>query len=99
MNNQEAIARLQVGMHIKKEEIKNNKVFFPKHDNSRLEEDIEVYEIAISAIDKQIPKKPIRNSSGDLACLCGLIIQMKSKRKCLYFCHNCGQAIKWGDDD
>ena len=56
-------------------------------------------DIAISAIGKQIPKKPIRNSSGDLACLCGLIIQIKSKRKCLYFCHNCGQAIKWGDDD
>ena len=63
------------------------------------EEKCEAYDIAISAIEKQIPKKPIRNSSGDLACLCGLIIQMKSKRKCLYFCHNCGQAIKWGDDD
>lgn len=62
-------------------------------------EKCEAYDIAISAIEKQIPKKPIRNSSGDLACLCGLIIQMKSKRKCLYFCHNCGQAIKWGDDD
>lgn len=59
MNNQEAIAQLQVGIHIKKEEIKNNKVFFPKHDNSRLEQDIEVYDIAISAIEKQIPKKPI----------------------------------------
>ena len=62
-------------------------------------EKCEAYDIAISAIEKQIPKKPIRNSSGDLACLCGLIIQMKSKRKCLYFCHNCGQDIKWGDDD
>lgn len=56
MNNQEAIARLQVGTHGKREKIKFNKAFYPKQDNTQLEQDIEVYEIAISAIEKQIPK-------------------------------------------
>lgn len=88
MNNQEAI-----------EILKNERPGCGEKIPYTEEEKCEAYDIAISAIEKQIPKKPIRNSSGDLACLCGLIIQMKSKRKCLYFCHNCGQAIKWGDDD
>lgn len=88
MNNQEAI-----------EILKNERPGCGEKIPCTEEEKCESYDIAISAIEKQIPKKPIRNSSGDLACLCGLIIQMKSKRKCLYFCHNCGQAIKWGDED
>lgn len=57
MNNQEAIARLQVGIHGKREKIKFNKTFFPKQDNEQLEQDIEVYETAISALEKQIQKK------------------------------------------
>ena len=88
MNNQEAI-----------EILKNERPRCGEKVTYTEGEKCEAYDIAISAIEKQIPKKHIRNSSGDLACLCGLIIQMKSKRKCLYFCHNCGQAIKWGDDD
>lgn len=109
MNNQKAIARLQVGMHIKKEEIKNNKAFFPKHDNSRLEEDIEVYETAISAIEKQIPKKPIMKQYFDdsnetyLCCpACGGILtdRIPFDNKDFYFhCMNCGQKFDWSDVD
>lgn len=88
MNNQEAIERLG---------------FFPDWNKDDfwmgIDDMEELTKIAISAIKKQIPNKPIRNSSGDLACSCGLIIQMSNKRKCLYFCHNCGQAIDWSDSD
>ncbi len=115
MNNQEAIARLQVGMHIKKEEIKNNKVFFPKHDNSRLEEDIEAYETAISAIEKQISKKPkdelkikpVIDKNGayvdadvTVYLVCPNCGEMVGiDDMCDRFCRECGQAIDWSESD
>ena len=52
----EAIAKLSMAVRWKREEIKTNKVFFPKDDNKQLEEDIQVYETAIKALEKQIPK-------------------------------------------
>ena len=55
----------------------------------------EALDIAIKALEKQLPKKPKKN--GDLACSCGLIIQRKNRRTCLYYCHNCGQAIDWSE--
>lgn len=54
----EAIGKLQVGIQGKREKIKFNKAFYPKQDNIQLEEDITVYEIAIEALEKQLPKKP-----------------------------------------
>lgn len=56
-------------------------------------------DMAISALEKQIPKNPIKGGKGDLSCSCGLIIQRKNRRTCLYYCHNCGQAIDWSDVD
>lgn len=53
----EAICKLKVGINAKREKIKHNKVFFPKQDNSQLEEDIDIYETAIEALGKQLPKK------------------------------------------
>jgi len=52
---------------------------------------------AIEALEKQLPKKPKKLENGDLACSCGLIIQRKNGRTCLYYCHNCGQKIKWSE--
>lgn len=52
---------------------------------------------AIEALQKQLPKKTKKLENGDLACSCGLIIQRKSRRTCLYHCHNCGQAIDWSE--
>ena len=59
----------------------------------------ESYDIAISASEKQTSKKPIKGKNGDLSCSCGLIIQRKNRRTCLHYCHNCGQAIDWSDED
>lgn len=106
MNNEEAIARLQVGIHIKKEEIKNNKVFFPKHDNSRLEEDIEVYETAISAIEKQISKKvKIKKWSPSVCPSCGYELSESigdgyyRHPVFLEICPKCYQRLDWSDSD
>lgn len=58
----EAISKLQVGINAKKEMIKHNKAFFPKQDNSYLKSDICVYQTAIEALEKQLPKKVIDKS-------------------------------------
>lgn len=57
----------------------------------------EALDIAMEALEKQLPKKPKKLGNGDLACSCGLIIQRKNRRTCLYYCHNCGQAIDWSE--
>ena len=52
---------------------------------------------AIEALEKKLPKKPKKLENGDLACSCGLIIQRKNRRTCLYYCHNCGQRLDWSE--
>ena len=74
----EAIAKLSMAVRWKREEIKTNKVFFPKDDNKQLEEDIQVYETAIKALEKQIPK-PIINRE----------VIKDFNEKPLYICGNC----------
>lgn len=64
-----------------------------------LKEANEACDVAIQALEKQISKKPIKGKNGDLSCSCGLIIQRKNRRTCLHYCHNCGQAIDWSDED
>ena len=49
-----------------------------------------------NALEKQIPKKLQQTKDGNLACECGLVIQVKNKTNCLYYCHSCGQKIDWG---
>ena len=61
----EAICNFKVGINAKREKIKHNKVFFPKQDNSQLEEDINIYETAIKALKKQLPKKPEKDGVTD----------------------------------
>lgn len=57
----------------------------------------EALDIAIEALEKKLPKKTKKLENGDLVCSCGLIIQRKNRRTCLYYCHNCGQAIDWSE--
>ena len=64
--------------------------YYETCDHTRAEENAK---IAIEALEKQLPKKPKKLENGDLVCSCGLIIQRKNRRTCLYYCHNCGQAI------
>lgn len=68
--------------------------YYETCDHTRAEENAK---IAIEALQKQLPKKPKKLGNGDLACSCRLIIQRKNRRTCLYYCHNCGQAIDWSE--
>ena len=57
-------------------------------------------DIAISALEKQIPKKPLQqqlNVNKDLIGLCPVCKEMwviKYKE----YCANCGQKLDWGED-
>ena len=56
-------------------------------------------ELAISALEKQIPKKPKDHPLSDGKCPCCNAVfdyDWKPKSK---FCQNCGQALDWGDDN
>lgn len=52
--------------------------------------------VAVKAIEKQIAKKLKQTKDGSFACECGLVVQVKNKTNCLYYCHSCGQKIDWG---
>ena len=96
MTVQEAIGFLKMDIELTK--------FDPMTGKSRcLSEDslmvVEAEKMAIKALEKQIPKKPVKTLDGSLACECGLVLQVKNKRRCLYCCHNCGQAIDWEGEE
>lgn len=65
-------------------------------------------EIAINALEKQIPKKPIMKQyfedlEGEYLCCptCGEILtdRIPADNKTFYFyCMNCGQKFDWGDE-
>ncbi len=71
-------------------------------------DDLEAINLAIPALEKQIPKKPIarfiNTFSDDMAISCPCckkpIVNVWNKRdyKPLY-CHYCGQALDWGDSN
>ena len=55
--------------------------------------------IVVSALEKQIPKKPKDHPLSDGKCPCCNAVfdyDWKPKSK---FCQNCGQALDWGDDN
>ena len=49
----------------------------------------------IYSYEKHMPIKPKKTKEGNLACKCGLVVQVNNKRNCLYYCHNCGQKLDW----
>ena len=58
------------------------------------------YELAISALEKQTPKKPLRQQLNVNDVLIGLCPVCK-KMWCIKYkeyCANCGQALKWEVD-
>lgn len=55
----------------------------------------EAIDMSKKAMEKQIPKKPIKTKYGSLTCECGIFLQRNNVRNALHFCHNCGQRIDW----
>lgn len=56
----------------------------------------EAMEMAIEALEKQIPKKPVKWSNGTLHCP-----NCEKDNSCLCFkvCVECGQALDWSEEE
>ena len=55
---------------------------------------IEAYDMAISALEKQIPKKPTLHEGWLYCSVCKKDILMEGYK----FCPDCGQRIDWSDE-
>ena len=71
---------------------------------------IESYGIAINALEKQIPKKPIfqfnlSDTVSRFECRCGKIIKVRhdigimDNNNAPNYCDNCGQKLDWSDEE
>ena len=58
-------------------------------------------DLAILALEKQIPKKPIEDGYYDEPSVCpncgGNVINQADNDYHFQYCHYCGQALDWGD--
>ena len=61
-------------------------------------EHIKSIEIAIQALEKQIPKKPMFNGTNWYRCVNGCEIHKKQFEKDWY-CPKCGQKLDWSDEE
>ncbi len=58
------------------------------------------YDLAIEALEKQIPKKPRETRCALMCSSCGHKITEKGCKKLnRLYCKKCGQAIDWSDDE
>lgn len=67
---------------------------------------IEAYGVAISALEKQIPKRvELYKHNGDFKwenypCpCCGEMLGLEVDKRYVKFCPNCGQALDWSDTE
>lgn len=64
----------------------------------------EALDVAIQALEKQIPKKPIENDTNSFDCPC-CKYDLKTDTGnpfgdyFLSYCDNCGQKIDWSDEE
>jgi predicted RNA-binding Zn-ribbon protein involved in translation (DUF1610 family) len=93
-----AINLLKHRAEIIRDMIAYNMNFEPKSDNSSLEEQKKAMDVAISSLEKQIPKKPI-NENDDFSIFdcpsCGKTIVYLDDKTVHKHCLICGQAIDW----
>ena len=95
------------------EKLKNMRLFMQIEDKNNdckfTEDDYKANEMAIQALEKQIPKKPIMKQYFEdledecLCCpTCGEILtdRIPADNKTFYFhCMNCGQKFDWSDEE
>ena len=78
--------------------------------NKALQDSIESMEMAINALEKQIPKKPIfqfnlSDTVSRFECKCGNIIKVRhdigimDNKDAPNYCDNCGQKLDWSDEE
>lgn len=69
-----------------------------KNQKSNYRYDVELYELAISALEKQIPKKPIFWNKELYICPnCHRAEYIKQRDALDVYCGFCGQWIDWSD--
>ena len=78
------------------ETIKSLKEMFPK--GLCEVDEYKMAQVAINALEKQIPKKPMFNGKNWYRCVNGCEIHKKQFEKDWY-CPNCGQKLDWSDID
>ena len=95
------------------EKMKNMRLYMQIEDKNNdckfTEDDYKANEMAIQALEKQIPKKPIMKQYFEdledeyLCCpTCGEILtdRIPADNKTFYFhCMNCGQKFDWSDEE
>lgn len=92
MTPQEAIRRIKDHneIHSRKEK------FFAVHITEALK-------MAIKALEKQIPKKPIEDGYYDEPCVCpncgSNVINEADNDYQFNYCYHCGQALDWSDSE
>lgn len=74
-----------------------------KPHQEKAKNQIELMNVTIEALEKQIPKKVIVEDDGDsLLCpSCGLELMgsITDPDHDPHYCFECGQALKWGEED
>lgn len=99
MTENEAIKELKAQIETAESMISYNMDFEPKHDNSILENKIKAAKMGISALEKQIPKKPILDTIYHQQYHCPNCEDELCKKyeydKRDTYCQWCGQAIDW----
>ena len=59
----------------------------------------EALEVAIQALEKQIPKKPERLNAFKAIGKCGGCERVISTRTASVYCQYCGNKVDWGNED
>ena len=82
--------------------IQDRKSFICGGDDEIYKADIEALKTAISALEKQIPKKPLSGidfmgNEFRICCDCSAIVRDGEWRA--NYCPDCGQALDWSDTD
>ena len=86
----ESEAKKELCAHI--EYLKHNWKPHPDYDV------LEALNMAINALEKQIPKKYMRKNGNYNCPICDYPVMSVCTRKKKY-CDNCGQAIDWSDEE
>lgn len=101
MTYEEAIKEAEIQFDVYENMILYNKDFEPKNDNSNYERKIEFLKMAIKALEKQIPKKPVNyDSVPHSRCpVCNNSVKVFEDAHEYHYCLYCGQALDWDNKD
>lgn len=102
MTIEEALHELKIQSQVLESMILYNKDFEPKNNNTSLENKKNAIDMAIAALEKQIPKKPFQDKDiyGTKYLLCRECSKILSFVGFVArYCPDCGQKIDWSGED